>query len=203
VGKLVEFRAIYMDTDGDRPAQGHPQLWIDRNDDGDYNDSNEKISMTESGSGNYKTGKEYYLEILVEKGTHKYRAYAKDSKGHEATGEATSDDTEISVASVQVQASQDTLVYILIVVIVVAAVVCFFAGRMVGGKKSKPPVKPEGETEEVTAAPPEYQDQPPPPQYYQEQPASPPPQEPPPAPQPQQAPPAPPSPPQKPGAKQQ
>ena len=88
------FRIKYTDYNNNAPAP--IQVWIDRNDDGDYNDSGERINMAEvnSGDNSIYDGKLYYADVaLLKAGDNilNYRFYATD--GSEATGEPVNDRT--------------------------------------------------------------------------------------------------------------
>lgn len=93
-GSSFEFRVTFTDSNGHLPSA--IQLWIDANDDGDYLDSGEKLTMAEYLSTDTDTtdGKDYFrLVTLTATGdnTFNYRFYASD--GDVATGTPTSDST--------------------------------------------------------------------------------------------------------------
>ena len=84
-----QFRVQYTDMNNDFP---NPlQLWIDRNDNGSYDDAQEKITLTEVNAGDKAIydGKLYFADIILSKAgdnTLNYRFYAADSNA-EASGE--------------------------------------------------------------------------------------------------------------------
>ena len=89
-----KFRVEYTDTNNDSPV--FRELWIDRNDDLDFGDSQEKISMDDAVvfDVNYTNGKIYTKTISLTKAgdnTLNYRFYASD--GEVATGPPTSEKT--------------------------------------------------------------------------------------------------------------
>ena len=76
-----EFRVKYTDANNDIPV--FIEVWVDMNDDGDYNDSGEKLGMTESNvtDNNYVDGKSYKKTISLSRAgdnTLRYRFYASD-----------------------------------------------------------------------------------------------------------------------------
>jgi hypothetical protein len=93
-GSTFYFRVKYTDTNNDAPVA--IQLWVDKNDDGDYNDSGEKLTMTETDPGdtNYIDGKIYTATTTLNHPADSvlnYRFYASD--GTVATGSPTQDQT--------------------------------------------------------------------------------------------------------------
>jgi hypothetical protein len=90
------FRVKYTDINNDAPV--FIEVWIDLNDDGDYNDDGEKLSMNEvtASDTNYVDGKLYYRTETLSKtgdGNLNYRFYASD--GALATGPPTDDSSVI------------------------------------------------------------------------------------------------------------
>lgn len=84
------FRVVYRDVNNDPPTA--IQVWVDRNDDGDYDDPGERVDMSGvlSGDSFYVDGRLYAVTLpLVKAGdnTLPYRFYASD--GTEATGPPT------------------------------------------------------------------------------------------------------------------
>ncbi len=76
-----EFRIQYTDENNDQPQP--IQLWIDLNDDGDYDDAGEKLIMSETipTDKNYTNGKIYTYSMPISKfgdNTFKYRFFASD-----------------------------------------------------------------------------------------------------------------------------
>ncbi len=94
-GSSFQFRIKYTDADNNPPTT--IQLWIDKNDDGDYLDANEKVALDEFNTfeTDYTAGKTYLTDQPLTKagdGIFKYRFYASD--GQTATGlPATTDKT--------------------------------------------------------------------------------------------------------------
>lgn len=89
------FRVKYSDANNDPPAS--IQVWVDRNDDGDYLDANEKIDMEEDNTGDsdYTDGKIYKKTVFLMSlgdGTLNYRFYANDGI-EDASGTPTSSST--------------------------------------------------------------------------------------------------------------
>ncbi|NIN34027.1 MAG: hypothetical protein GTO60_02500, partial [Gammaproteobacteria bacterium] len=89
------FRIKYTDDDDEAPTS--IQVWIDRNDNGDYLDANEKENMTETDAGDttYTDGKLYALTLTVSyagDGSLPYLFYATDGTDP-ATGTPTSAST--------------------------------------------------------------------------------------------------------------
>ncbi len=89
-----QFRVDYTDLNNDIPAP--IQLWVDQNDDGDYDDTGEKIDMdaVNSGDNSYYDGKRYSQTIVLSKAgdnVFNYRFYASDNT--EASGEPTQNQT--------------------------------------------------------------------------------------------------------------
>ncbi len=89
-----QFRVDYTDLNNDVPVP--IQLWIDLNDDGDYNDVSEKTDMeaVNSGDNTYYNGKRYTKTLYLSKAgdnTFNYRFYAFGNA--EATGEPTQNQT--------------------------------------------------------------------------------------------------------------
>jgi predicted outer membrane repeat protein len=96
-GSSFEFRVNYTDSDDDAPSS--IQVWIDKNDDGDYLDSGEKTNMSEvdAGDTNFTDGKLYSLSEILNytgDGVLNYRFYAADGVST-ATGQPTSNNTLI------------------------------------------------------------------------------------------------------------
>ncbi len=96
-GRPFAFQVIYTDADGDLP--GVIEVWVDRNDDGDYIDPGEKIPLTETDAGDTDAtdGKTYGQTVVLDHpGTANkvepiaYLFYAQDSPGADATGAPTS-----------------------------------------------------------------------------------------------------------------
>lgn len=90
-----EFRVLYQyvnPSDSDEKTS-HPdaELWIDFNQDGDYEEDNEKFGLTPESDGNYAEGKifSYTLEGWHREGTYNYRFYFQHIKGGFAVGEPT------------------------------------------------------------------------------------------------------------------
>lgn len=54
-----EFRITYRDADGEPPVGGAPSLYVDKNDDGDYGDVGEVVTMSPVAGGDYVAGKRY------------------------------------------------------------------------------------------------------------------------------------------------
>jgi predicted outer membrane repeat protein len=91
-GDTFEFRVEHTDTDNNPPIS--IQVWIDHNDDTDYADDGEKLTMTEVDpiDTDYTDGKEYSVSTQLYyagDGTFTYRFYASD--GLPATGIPTGD----------------------------------------------------------------------------------------------------------------
>jgi parallel beta-helix repeat protein len=91
-GSTFTFRVMYSDNNNDPPTA--MQVWVDRNDDGDYDDTGEKSDMAPvlSGDDIYFDGRLYVSPLSLEKAgdnTLSYRFYASD--GMDATGNPTSD----------------------------------------------------------------------------------------------------------------
>ena len=87
-GSNFIFRVDYSDADNVTPAL--IQVWVDLNDDGDYEDAGEKLAMIEADAGdaNYTDGKRYSKSLNIYyagDGILNYRFYARDS-ADEATG---------------------------------------------------------------------------------------------------------------------
>jgi len=90
-GSVFEFRTRYTDEDNNAPKIY--QVWIDKNDDGNYG-VDEKYSMT-AGSGTYTSGKIFSKTIALNcagDGTLNYKFYFSDGQ-YEATGPPSSDQT--------------------------------------------------------------------------------------------------------------
>lgn len=92
-GRPFAFEVTYTDADGDLP--GTIEVWVDRNDDGDYLDPGERISLAETDTGDTDVtdGKSYAQTAVLEHpgSANKvevvaYLFYAQDSLGAEATG---------------------------------------------------------------------------------------------------------------------
>jgi hypothetical protein len=95
-GSSFAFRVKYTDSNNDEPV--FIEVWIDLNDDGDYNDGGEKIGMSDVdvSDTNYTDGKLYYRTETLSKagdGILNYRFYASD--GTIATGPPTYDSSVI------------------------------------------------------------------------------------------------------------
>ncbi|OGR01507.1 MAG: hypothetical protein A2511_02610 [Deltaproteobacteria bacterium RIFOXYD12_FULL_50_9] len=93
-GANFDFRVKYTDANNDAPTA--IQVWVDKNDDGDYLDSGEKLTMTQldSGDTDYTDGKVYKkVEALsyAGNGDLNYRFYASD--GSTATGDPIANNT--------------------------------------------------------------------------------------------------------------
>ncbi len=87
------FRVSFGDADNDTPSS--IQLWLDRNDDEDYDDANEKIDLTavDGGDSDTSDGKLYTLTTAIAAagdGVLNYRFYASDGTAS-ATGAPTAD----------------------------------------------------------------------------------------------------------------
>jgi predicted outer membrane repeat protein len=54
-----EFRIVYKDADGEGPSGGAPTLYLDTNDDGDFGDVGEDITMSPMSGGDFVNGKRY------------------------------------------------------------------------------------------------------------------------------------------------
>lgn len=54
-----EFRVMYRDGDGEAPSGGAPSLYVDKNDDGDYDDAGEVVVMSAMSGGDYVSGKRF------------------------------------------------------------------------------------------------------------------------------------------------
>ncbi len=92
-GSTYDFQVKYTDGDNEPPAS--IQLWLDKNDDGDYLDADEKIDMSavDPGDTTYSDGKLYKVEInlaAVADGFLNYSFRAGDGTDT-ATGAPTSD----------------------------------------------------------------------------------------------------------------
>lgn len=99
-GTSFDFRVRYSDIDNDAPTA--IQLWVDTNDDGDYLDSGEKLTMTQVDSGDsvYSDGKDYKKSINLNyagNGAFNYRFYASD--GSLATGTPVSTGGTVTVTN--------------------------------------------------------------------------------------------------------
>ncbi len=93
-GSSFEFRVTYADSNNHSPTA--IQLWIDRNDDGDYLDADEKLTMVEylTTDDVWSDGKDYYKSVTLTAAgdnTFNFRFFAAD--GDTATGAPTSDST--------------------------------------------------------------------------------------------------------------
>ena len=92
-GSDFEFRVEYTDADGVAPAT--KEVWVDLNDDNDYDDPGEKIDMTLLSGSDYTLGVDFNASIpifYVGDGTLKYRFYFSDGQD-DATGNPALDDT--------------------------------------------------------------------------------------------------------------
>ena len=93
-GSNFVFRVTYTDTNNDAPSS--IQVWVDRNDDGDYLDTNEKQAMTlVGGDSDYTNGELYTKSITLSyagDGSYNYHFYASDGTA-DATGSPASDST--------------------------------------------------------------------------------------------------------------
>ncbi|MCK5711724.1 MAG: hypothetical protein KAI25_03315, partial [Hyphomicrobiaceae bacterium] len=94
-GALYDFQVKYTDADNEAPAS--IQLWLDKNDNGNYNDTGEKIDMSpvDPGDSTYSDGKLYKVEINLDfaagsDGFLNYSFVAGDGTSA-ATGSPTSD----------------------------------------------------------------------------------------------------------------
>jgi hypothetical protein len=99
-GASFEFRVSYTDVEDEAPTT--IQVWVDRNDDGDYLDSNEKENLTETDvlDTTYNDGKFYAFSTNISyagDGSLNYRFYATDGLDT-ATG-APSADSSFTVLS--------------------------------------------------------------------------------------------------------
>ncbi|MDH4139445.1 MAG: right-handed parallel beta-helix repeat-containing protein [Coriobacteriia bacterium] len=54
-----EFRITYKDPDGEAPSGDAPTLYVDKNDDGDYDDTGEVVSMSAMAGGDWLAGKRF------------------------------------------------------------------------------------------------------------------------------------------------
>ena len=93
-GTSFEFRVTYTDANNDQPKA--IQVWVDKNDGGDYLDAGEKFTMNELDPGDTvcSDGKVYYRTVPLTKagdGVLNYRFYASD--GQVATGTPTGNKT--------------------------------------------------------------------------------------------------------------
>lgn len=106
-----EFRVKYTDSDNDGPSV--IQVWVDRNGDNDYNDSNEKINLTVAADaaasqrdGDYTNGEIFSTTINITYGPNtsncSYKFYANDGTA-DATGTPT---TAINYPDVLVNPSE-------------------------------------------------------------------------------------------------
>ncbi|MHC4648872.1 MAG: hypothetical protein ACYTBJ_25735, partial [Planctomycetota bacterium] len=92
-GSNFTFRVKYTDVNNDSPIT--IQVWVDKNDDGDYLDTNEKENLTETDAGdtNKTDGKLYSTTLAINKDDGDnilpYLFYAVDNDGT-ATGDPTS-----------------------------------------------------------------------------------------------------------------
>jgi len=84
---IYQFRVVYADAEGDVPAEGMPQVWIDMDLSGTFEDS-ESFQMVSADQGNITSGRTYvYNASFSEVGTYMYRFYAEDVRGGVALGE--------------------------------------------------------------------------------------------------------------------
>jgi CSLREA domain-containing protein len=100
-GANFEFRVSYTDLDDEAPSL--IQVWIDRNDDGDYDDTNEKETLTaaDGGDTDYTDGKLYSFPTTLSydgDGQLSYKFHASDGIAN-ATGDPTSDNTVTVMSS--------------------------------------------------------------------------------------------------------
>ncbi len=99
-GTAFEFRTRYTDVNNTPPTS--IQVWVDRNDDGDYLGSGEKLTMAavDSGDTNYTDGKDYTRTVTLTKAGDNnlnYRFYA--ANGIPATGAPTTTDKIVTVTN--------------------------------------------------------------------------------------------------------
>jgi hypothetical protein len=83
------YRVDYTDADNDPPTPGYPEVWIDRDMNGDFNGPNEHISMSQANPADttYTDGKRYtYSTTFNVLGTYHYAFRAVDEKNFRATG---------------------------------------------------------------------------------------------------------------------
>ncbi|MEW6218942.1 MAG: choice-of-anchor Q domain-containing protein [Thermodesulfobacteriota bacterium] len=99
-GTTFDFRARYADADNNGPTT--IQIWVDANDDGDYLDAGEKLTMTQLDAGDtvYSDGKDYTKTVSLGyagDGELTYRFYASD--GSAATGTPASTGGTVTVTN--------------------------------------------------------------------------------------------------------
>ena len=110
-GGSFTFRIDYTDDNNDAPSS--IQVWIDRNDDGDYLDTGEQENMTEvdTGDTDYTDGKRYTVTLNIAyagDGILNYRFYASDGTDN-ATGTPTSNSTITVKDPLEVPAEYGTI----------------------------------------------------------------------------------------------
>ena len=99
-GGIFEFSVRYTDANNNPPTS--IQVWVDRNDNDDYLDSGEKLTMTavNPADADYTDGKDYTRTVTLTKAgdySLKYRFYASD--GIPATGEPATTDKTVTVTN--------------------------------------------------------------------------------------------------------
>ena len=86
------YRVDYTDADNDPPIIGYPEVWIDRDRNGNFNGLNERYTMSETNplDTTYSDGKRYTFSTkFTDIGTYTYRFRAYDNKNYLATGAPT------------------------------------------------------------------------------------------------------------------
>jgi hypothetical protein len=103
-GHTYTYMVDYVDATNSSPMDGYPQVWIDRDLDGQYRNA-ERHSMDEVDAGDttYTDGKTYtYSTTLTELGTYTYRFQARNDDNIWATGAPTLDKTGPVITSYNV-----------------------------------------------------------------------------------------------------
>jgi len=91
-GYTYTYRVDYTDADNDPPMVGYPEVWIDRDRNGNFNGPNERyvMSAVNPQDTTYSDGKRYtFSTIFTEIGTYTYTFRAYDDKLFLATGALT------------------------------------------------------------------------------------------------------------------